>query len=135
MDNAKCAALKVELASLPDPQVVSVEKFFDGNDDLGSIGCNLLEHPGMNVFRDVLSSLLRRPDVQAVYVQISESDPGEDCWAFADTVLVAGTIPAEELREVVSVLEPDEISSAEDFGVSPSLVDRHDSPVLTVWWD
>ena len=58
----------------------SYRAVFDGNDDAGSIGCNLTEHPGMNVFRDVLTGLLRRSDVQAVYAQIAELDAGEDCW-------------------------------------------------------
>jgi hypothetical protein len=135
MDNAKCKALKAELAAHPEPQIVSVERFFDGNDDPGSIGCNLIEHPGVDAFRDVLTGLLRRPDVQAVYAQISELDPGEDCWPFADTVLVVGAIPPDELRSAVSTLEPDEVAAAEDFGVSPSIAKRHGSPVLAAWWD
>jgi len=135
MDIPKCTALKTELAAQPEPQVISAQLFFDGNDDLGSIGCNLIEHPGVDTFRDVLTGLLRRPDIQAVYAQISEVDPGEGCWPFADTVLVVGSIPAEELRDVVSVLKPDEVAPAEDFGVSPSMAERHGSPVLAVWWD
>ena len=39
------------------------------------LGCNLLRHPGIDVFRDVLVGLLDRPDVEAVYAQISEIDP------------------------------------------------------------
>lgn len=37
MDIAKSNALKAELARQAEPQVVSIERFFDGNDDLGSI--------------------------------------------------------------------------------------------------
>ena len=92
MDDTKCKALKEELAEQPEPQIVAAERFFDGNDDLGSIGCNLDGHPGVDAFRDVFAGLLRRSDVQAVYAQISELDPGEGCWPFTDTVLVAGTI-------------------------------------------
>ena len=80
MDQSKCNALKAELADQEEPQIIPIERFFDGNDDAGSIGCNLTEHPGMNVFRDVLTGLLRRSDVQAVYAQIAELDAGEDCW-------------------------------------------------------
>jgi hypothetical protein len=135
MNASKCNALKAELGAQPEPQIVDIERFFDGNDDLGSIGCNLMEHPGVDRFRDVLTGLLRRSDVQAVYAQVSELDPGEDYWPFTDTVLVAGTIPVEELRSVVSTLEPDEVGVAEEFGVSPSIGERHGSPVLAIWWD
>ena len=38
MDDAKCNALKAELAAQPEPQLVPIERFLDGNDDLGFIG-------------------------------------------------------------------------------------------------
>ncbi len=135
MDHSKCIVLKAGLSEQPEPQIISIEQFFDGNDDLGSIGCNLVEHPGLDVFRNILTGLLQRPDVQAVYAQISELDPGDDCWPFTDTILVAGTIPTEDLRATVSALEPDEIGTAEEFGVSPSIATKHSSPVLAIWWD
>jgi len=134
MDDAKCRALKTELASQPEPQVVSIERFSDGNDDLGSIGCNLDPHPGIARFRQVLTGLLARPDVEAVYAQISELDPGEGCWPFADTILVVGPITAADLRAAVGGLQPDEVHTADGFGV-PSTVAEHRSPVSVLWWD
>jgi hypothetical protein len=135
MDDTKCKALKDELAAQPEPQIIAAERFLDGNDDLGSIGCNLDEHPGVDAFRDVFAGLLRRPDVQAVYAQISELDPGDGCWPFTDTVLVVGAIPADELREAVSALQPDEVGDAEQFDIPPAISKQHGSPVLAVWWD
>ena len=102
MDHAKCVALKLELSSQPEPQIVPIEAFFDGNDDIASIGCNLLQHPGIQAFRTTLSGLLTRSDVKAVYAQISELDPGENCWPFANAVLVLGSIRPEELQTIVS---------------------------------
>jgi hypothetical protein len=135
MDEAKCRALKAELAAQPEPQVVPIERFFDGNDDLGSIGCNLDRHPGIARFRQVLTRLLTRPDVRAVYARISELDPGEGCWPFTDTVLVAGAVPADVLREAVGELQPDEVGAADDSGVPPAIAERHSSPVSVIWWD
>jgi hypothetical protein len=135
MDNSKCKALKTELADQPELQLVSIERFFDGNDDLGSLGCNLIEHPGVPTFRDVFTNLLRRPDVEAVYARISELDPGKDSWPFTDTIIVVGTIPADELRSAVITLEPDEIGTAEEFGVALSDAERQGLPALAVWWD
>lgn len=135
MDDAKCRALKAELAADPEPQVVAIDRFFDGNDDLGSIGCNLVPHPGIPSFQRVLTGLLARPDVEAVYAQVSELDPGEGCWPFVDTVLVVGSVPADDLRAVVGELRPDEVGVAEGFGVSPVVAARHQSPVAVIWWD
>ena len=135
MDLSRCRALKTRLGPESSGQVVPIAEFFDGNDDPGSIGCNLDPHPGVDAFRGVLSGLLRRPDVEAVYAQISELDPGEETWPFTDAVLVAGKISADDLRDAVGSLQPDEVGDAEHFGVSPSIAGRHGSPVLVVWWD
>src|SRR5262249_18698986 len=53
----------------PDP-IVSLEEFFTGNEDLGSIGCNLTDHPGMQTFYTELKAIRSRPDVQGVFVAI-----------------------------------------------------------------
>jgi hypothetical protein len=135
MDDSKCKALKADLAAQPEPQIVSIERFFDGNDDLGSIGCNLMEHPGMDVFRSILVGLLKRPGVEAVYAQVAELDPGEDYWPFTDTVFVVGRISADELRADVAALQPDTVGDAVDFMVPRIISQRHDLPVLAIWWD
>lgn len=132
MDESKCNALKAELAEQEEPQIISIEWFFDGNDDAASIGCNLMEHPGMDVFRDVLTGLLRRSDVRAVYAQIAELDPGEESWPFTDTVAVIGSIPPDDLREAISVLQPTDVGSDRNFS---DLAHEHGGRALVVWWD
>lgn len=134
MDVDKCNALKADLGSEPNPQVVPIDRFFDGNDDPGSIGCNLFDHPGIDRFRDILVGLTRRPDVQAVYAAIAELDPGDDAWPFTDTVLVVGPVDAATLRTLVAPLQPDEVGPAAT-AVPPSIRNRHNGPVSTLWWD
>jgi hypothetical protein len=135
MDIAKCNALKAELAVQAEPQLVSIERFFDGNDDLGSIGCNLMEHPGIEAFRSAFAVLRMRPDVQAIYAQISELDRGKGCWPFTDRVIVVGSIPADELRKALARLEPDEVGPVNPEYLSPGLSDRERRSALVAWWD
>jgi hypothetical protein len=136
MEQARCEALKRELAAMPEPQVIPIERFFDGNDDPASIGCNLAKHPGVQAFRDVLAGLRGKPGVEGVYAQIFEVDPGEEYWPFTDTVLVVGSIPATELRTAVRSLKPDEVHPVERDDVPPAIAEKHgSSPVLAVWWD
>ena len=48
MNLEKRNALVAELSSAADPILVPIARFFDGNDDRGSIGCNLKHHPGID---------------------------------------------------------------------------------------
>jgi hypothetical protein len=66
MNAARRRKLKSELSAQSGAPTVAIERYFDGNDDEASIGCNLQEHPGIDVFREVLVGLTRRPDVEAV---------------------------------------------------------------------
>jgi hypothetical protein len=135
MDQAKRNRLIAELSTQPEPQIVPINVFFDGNDDLGSIGCNLLEHPGIEIFQATFARLSARSDVDAIYAQIAELDPGEGSWPFTDTVLVFGTISSVELATELSALEPDEVGTAEEFGIPQSSGQRHASPALVAWWN
>ena len=135
MDTTKCKTLKGALALEPEPQIVPIERFLDGNDDLGSIGCNLMEHPGIEAFRSAFAALRRRRDVQAIYAQITELDPGEDSWPFTDTILVVGSIPAEELQEALAHLQPDEVGPGDPEYLPPGLSDSERQSALVAWWD
>jgi hypothetical protein len=135
MDTHKRNRLVESLLSKPEPQLVPIDIFLDGNDDLGSIGCNLMDHPGIEAFRSTFARIAKRPDVEAIYAQITELEPGENSWPFTDTVFVVGSIAANDLVHELSTLEPDEIGRAEDFGVPPDLLVNHASPVLAAWWD
>jgi hypothetical protein len=135
MDAKKSDDLKAKLFAQVEPRIVPVDEFFDGNDDEASIGCNLTDHPGIDVFRSVLLGILGRPDVVAAYAQISEVDPGVEYWPFADWVFVVGTISRDDLAKVLAPLQPDDVGPPGDLGVPEAITRQHDAPVLVAWWD
>lgn len=135
MNIAKRNALVERLAKEPEPLLVPIEEFFDGNDDLGSIGCNLIHHPGIETFRKTFDALKSRPDVEAIYAHISELDAGPTCWPFSDTIIVFGRIAAKELKRALAPLEPDEVGPVVEFNVEPQILARHSAPALVAWWD
>lgn len=135
MNTAKRNALVERFANEKEPLLVPIEEFFDGNDDLGSIGCNLTDHPGIDAFRKCFAALKQRADVGAIYARIFELDPGPDSWPFSDTVIVFGQIPLEELKSALAGCEPDEVVPAEEFGLGSEVTARHDLPALLAWWD
>lgn len=137
MDIEKRIRLVEKFAGQPEPQLIPLEEFFDGNDDMGSIGCNLREHPGINTFRVTLEMLAKRNDVEAIYAQIAELVPGEDSWPFCDTILFVGAISPDVLQAELIRLQPDEVGTSHDFIVHETLTSKNPKnlPVLVAWWD
>jgi hypothetical protein len=135
VDSSKRALLKSKLASLPESQLISVDEFFGGNDDEGSIGCNLWpNHPGVATFYETLSSVAARHDVDQVAIEINEADPGEHAWPFSDVVYIVGAVPESTLESLLSPLAPDEIAAIPTPETPPSLQSKS-KPVFRVWWD
>jgi hypothetical protein len=116
--------------------IVTLEDFFEGNDDLGSIGCNLTDHPGIDRFYAALRSVRARPDVQEVLIGITE-DMGDEEWPFSDTVYVLTSAPAPEVLQWLAELQPDEIGAPGDFPALPPTapVPRPGFVVWTLSWD
>ena len=120
--------------STPRP-LLSLEEFFDGNDVVGSIGCNLPGEPLPSQLRSVLDSLARRPDVMDVRVRISAFDDPD--WPFADTVFLMTTAKPQEVAEwFPEDLAPDE--TWEGFHEDETYEPYTTPPgckVVACWWD
>ena len=133
LDNIK--AKNHPFAGGPGP-TVGLQDFFEGNDDTGSIGCNLLSSPGPQRFYEVFKGLGARSDVQGVFVQITDLMDDGVSWPFSDTIFVLGKIPVDELKRILAELQPDEV------GEFPPETIPKDMPALQpgmrhlgVWWD
>ena len=90
--------------------IVSLEEFFEGNNDYGSIGCNLDDpqakpplpvpywpHPSPQGFYEILRAVRERQEVQDVLVEVSDTDVGEEDWPFSELVYILTT---ESIGEV-----------------------------------
>ena len=118
----------------PGP-TVSIEDFFEGNDDVGSIGCNLMSHPGVGKFHKSFADIRSRSDVQDVRVEIKDL-VDEHSWPFTDTVFVLTSMSQQNLRELVAALQPDEVGPFPSDSVPGDLPPLKDGMrVLGVWWD
>jgi len=126
--------LHVKDNAAPDP-IVSLEEFFTGNEDLGSIGCNLTDHPGMQTFYTELKAIRSRPDVQGVFVAIHELDE-DTIWPFSECVYILTSAPIDEISNWVQKLQPSEISEGWLYNKPPDAPKLKDGmrPV-SCWWD
>ncbi len=117
--------------------VVSLEDFFTGNNDLGSIGCNLDKHPGLLKFYGILRAIRERPEVQAVLVTIYEVDEDDKSkWPFSERVYVYTSATPEQLREWAAELHADEVEEGFVGGAPPAAPSlKPNMKVLSLWWD
>jgi hypothetical protein len=119
----------------PNP-LVSLEEFFDGNTDYGSIGCNLSAHPGPQFFYSILRDIRSKPKVQNVFVQLTDLDVDDQTWPFSDRVYVIADATVEEIAQWSSTLQPEPIEEGFAFGTpqdAPQL--KSGMCVFTMWWD
>ncbi|WP_165235333.1 hypothetical protein [Aquisphaera insulae] len=110
-------------AELP---AVSLEDFFDGNTDEQSIGVNLLadRHPGLAEFRRVLFDIRERPDVQGVFLELTEvPDPDDeadaDIWPVACVAFIVTSAPLDEVKAWTAPLHPRDV--CEGWCVGPGV--------------
>lgn len=116
--------------------IVSIEDFFEGNNDEGSIGCNLLEHPGIDTFYKVFLDIREKTNVQNVFVEIMEIEDNEDYWAFSERVYILTSADISTVEGWVEQLQPTEIDEGYAFGKPPLAPDLKEGyKVISIWWD
>lgn len=127
---------KIKSLGFPDKEVVvSLDEFFDGNDDYGSIGPNIHENqPSLEEFYVTFKDLIVSRDAKEILVRISDIE-GLD-WPFTDAVYIITDRYLEDIEEKVDHLQPDEICEGWMYGKPVNVGDLHKGlDVFTLWWD
>ena len=114
--------------------LLSIDEFFEGNDVVGSIGCNLDGEPAPEAFYNLLQAISQRPDVKDIRVQITAFDDPD--WPFSDTVYIMTTATPEEVATwFPEELQPNEVwDGFVDQPYEPYEVPPGSRPVAC-WWD
>ncbi|WP_053366253.1 hypothetical protein [Bacillus sp. FJAT-27245] len=116
--------------------IVTLEDFFEGNSDESSIGCNLMEHPGIETFYGVLRNIREKDNVQDVFVEIMELEDDEEDWPFSERIYILTNAEIELVEDWVKILEPSELDEGYAFGQPPFAPELFDGyKVYSVWWD
>ena len=121
----------------PDVRLLNLEGFFTGNRDDGSIATDMLDHPGIDAFRDAFFALRQRPDVANVLIQVAANDVelGFSPWV-AEWVYVVTRADRETLFDCLDDLPPDEIELGFPDG-EPANFPKPPSgtQVYALWWN
>ena len=117
----------------PTP-LLTIDEFFEGNSEVGSIGCNLDSAPAPARFYELFREMARRPEVKDIRVQITAFDVPE--WPFSDTVyVITSATPEDVVSWFPDELKPDEIwEGFVDQPFEPYEVPAGCKPVAC-WWD
>ena len=116
--------------------LLSLEEFFDGNDEIGSIGANLIPTPAPAEMLVALKRIRDRGDVQNVLVEVLQQD-SLDSWPYSDTVWVITRANAEDvIGWLPGAMRPDETyvgwtdwNTREKYDVPPGYTP------IGLWWD
>lgn len=88
---------------------LSLDDFFNGNDNFGSIGVNIYPNqPPPGKFYEVFKRLIDQKKADFIYVRITDVEDPED-WFFSDLIYVVGSIGLNELQNLINDLMPFEI--------------------------
>ena len=116
--------------------LVTLEDFFEGNTDEGSIGCNLSTHPGATTFYKVLLEIRSKPTVLDVLVEVTDLEEEEEFWPFSERVYILTSARIEDIAEWTIQLEPTEIDIGYVFEKPPlAPILNEGYKVVAVWWD
>jgi hypothetical protein len=133
VDRIKILGLLSHDSPLP---LVTLEEFFVGNDDYGSIGCNL-NLPGPQFFYENLKLIRSKSNVQDVLVEITEVEEGDPTmWPFSDRIYVFTDAAADDVGRWMAALQPDTIEEGFANGKperGPEL--KPGFKCYGVWWD
>ncbi len=115
--------------------LLTISEFFEGNETVGSIGCNLPGEPAPSLIREILENIASKPEVKDVRIRISYFDDPD--WPFADTVFVMTTAKPEVVADwFPEHLAPDETWEGfhQDETYEPYTAPEGCKPVAC-WWD
>lgn len=115
--------------------LVTRQEFFEGNDDEGSIGCNLSEHPGVAAFDAAFRQIEGMDGVAGVYFAITEIDEIYDTiWPFTDTACIVTTLAASAFEALLRPLEPSDLSKCTEAFANPPKIPAG-YQIIQAWWD
>lgn len=125
---------EIKKYGFPEKEVaVSIETFFEGNNDTGSIGVNLYPQPSLEDFYSVFKKIKSYDKTESIFVRIAEDDEDAE-WFYTDTVYIVGNYSIDEIKVMVKEIQPDEIYENWMYG-KPVNIPETKNNVFSIWWD
>jgi len=127
---------KINKAGYPEKEVfVSVADFFDGNNDIGSIGANIYpDPPSLLQFCETLLAIESNEKTNLILIRIADIEDSE--WFYSDMVFINGHYSMPEIKKLFKSLKSDEIYEGLMYDEKPNNIpDKGNGKSYSVWWD
>ena len=135
---------KYDLLKFPNinqPVLLSIDEFFDGNNDEASFAPNVENKLPMSTYYKILKSLSQHPKTIATFVELKDVmiyDNGQlhdDEWFYTDIVYFVTDLTKEEIKEATKSLQPDEVEYDTEHEIKGLNEKYKDKNIVYVWWD
>lgn len=110
---------------------VSLSEFFDGNEDEGSLACNLDPHPSPEALYYHLQRFANESGVD-IYVEIQEVDEDDDeIWPLSERVYLVGPVDRSLISELQANVLATGIEEIGEIEINGEMLED----VTALWWD
>jgi hypothetical protein len=126
--------------NIKQPILLTVDEFFDGNDDEASIAPNLSVKPRMTEYYSILKKIVDNPKTIAAFAEIKEvmiydGKLNDNEWFYSDIIYFVGDLTKEEIKAATKSLMPDEVECDNEDRIKMLNEKYADKNVVYVWWD
>jgi len=131
----------MKFPNLTQPVFLTVDEFFDGNNDEASIAPNLDKKPSMVEYYKILKMLSQDPKTVDAFAEIKDVmiyDNGklnDNEWFYTDIIYFVGNLTKEEVKEATKNLLPDQVEYDTENRIKGLNEKDKDKKVVYVWWD
>ena len=131
----------LKFPNIKQPVLLTVDEFFDGNNDEASIAPNLDAKKPMTDYYKILKGLAENPKTIDAFAEIKEVmiyDNGQlndNEWFYTDIIYFVGELTKEEIKEATKSLQPDEVEYDTENRIKGLSEKYKDKNVVYVWWD
>jgi hypothetical protein len=135
---------KYDLLKFPNikqPVLLTIDEFFDGNNDESSIATNLVIKVPMIAYYNILKGLADNPKTVDAFAELKDViiyDNGQlndNEWFYTDVIYFIGDLTKEEIKEATKNLFPDEVEYDTENRIKGLSEKYKDKNVVYVWWD
>lgn len=131
----------LDYANSEQPVFMSIDEFFDGNNDWASIAPNLISKPAPKEYYATLKNFSSKYKDIDILVEIKDviiyedGQPGKDEWFYTDIIYFIGNITKEQVLEETKHLLPDEVGyDTENKSLQQNEKYRNKN-IVYIWWD